>query len=357
VVHDGGTTFTAEVAFDSGPQAMAVWDEAQAGRSSTWANRYTPQSLLNPNSGWGDAGLLEFNDGGNTRHPHIAMNPDGVAVAVWIQPDGPRDSVWANRFTETNGWVGAELIETNQAGHAQYPRVTLDPHGNAVAVWNQLDGSRTDIWANRFTPENGWGTAKPIETEDGEAGLLPQVALDSDGNAITVWYQFRGGRNRIFANRFTPDAGWGDAEPIETKEDGDAFVPNLAVDPRGNAIAVWTQDDDMHRDAWANRFTPGTGWGTPELLEINNAGSASAAWVAADPNGNAIATWIQHDGSNHNLWANRFTHDAGWRGAELLEQHDNITTSAHIAMSSNGSAVVVWGEFLGSGGIWANHFE
>lgn len=49
--------------------------------------------------------------------------------------------------------------------------------------------------------------------------------------------------------------------------------------------------------------------------------------------------------------------NAGWHGAELLERNDATTTSAHIAVSPKGGAVVVWGELMGPNNIWANHFE
>jgi len=47
----------------------------------------------------------------------------------------------------------------------------------------------------------------------------------------------------IWANRFTPAAGWGVAEPIETDNAGDAFEPQVALDPNGDAMAVWEQSD------------------------------------------------------------------------------------------------------------------
>jgi hypothetical protein len=80
----------------------------------------------------------------------VALDPNGNAVAVWYQFDGTRFNIWANRFTPAPGWGAAERIETDNAGDASQPQVALDPSGNAVAVWPQSDGTRTNIWANRF---------------------------------------------------------------------------------------------------------------------------------------------------------------------------------------------------------------
>ncbi len=52
--------------------------------------------------------------------------------------------------TRDGQWGDPVLIEISNAGNATQPQVALDPNGNAVAVWNQYDGIRTNIWANRF---------------------------------------------------------------------------------------------------------------------------------------------------------------------------------------------------------------
>ena len=47
-------------------------------------------------------------------------------------------------------WHTAQLIETNDAGDALGPHIVYDAAGNAIAVWTQSDGTRFNIWANRF---------------------------------------------------------------------------------------------------------------------------------------------------------------------------------------------------------------
>ena len=111
-------------------------------------------------------------------------------------------------------------------------------------------------------PGFGWGTAELIETEAGDTfAYAPQVAVDPQGNAIAVWMQDDGrGPFNILANRFVPGVGWGTAELIET-DAGDAGLPRVALDSQGNAIAVWHQGG-IRDNIWANRFVPGVGWGT-----------------------------------------------------------------------------------------------
>ena len=117
----------------------------------------------------------------------------------------------------------------------------------------------------------------------------------------------------------TPSSGWGMAELIETDTEGSAYVPEVSVDPFGNAVAVWQVFDGIHSNIWSNRYTAGVGWGTAELIMINNAGQAGFPQVSVDYSGNAVAVWVQSDGIHSNMWSNRYTSGVGWGNAELIE--------------------------------------
>ncbi|MDH3623487.1 MAG: hypothetical protein OEQ49_06400 [Myxococcales bacterium] len=348
-----------QVAVDPNGNAVLVWTQWDGMRWDIWANRFTPSA------GWGVAERIGTDNGGGS--PQVAVDPNGNAVAVWTYQDtlGMRADIWANRFTPSAGWGVAERIETDNLRYAAGPQVAVDPNGNAVAVWDQRDPMRFDIWANRFTPSAGWGVAERIETDNAGDASNPQVAVDPNGNAVAVWHQGDPVRFDIWANRFTPSAGWGVAERIETDNAGGGGSPQVAVDPNGNAVAVWTQGDgEPLRSAtrfhiWANRFTPSAGWGVAERIETDNLNNAFSPQVALDPNGNAVAVWQQWDGMRFDIWANRFTPSAGWGVAERIGT-DNAGNAfvPQVAVDPNGNAVAVWhqGDPLRPD-IWANRFE
>ncbi|MCP5035671.1 MAG: hypothetical protein GY939_28055, partial [Actinomycetia bacterium] len=219
------------------------------------------------------------------------------------QSDGTRHNIWSNRFNGTS-WGTAELIETDNAGGAFNPQIAFDSSGNVIAVWWQSDGTRPNIWANRFDGTS-WGIAELIETDNAGGAYYPQIAFDSSGNAIAVWQQDDGTSNKdIWSNRFD-GTSWGTAELFED-DSGDAGSPQIAFDSSDNAIAVWSQSDGVgtSRNIWANRFD-GTSWGTAELIETD-AGDAYRAQIAFDSSGNAIAVWLQTDDTHNSIWFNRF---------------------------------------------------
>ena len=109
----------------------------------------------------------------------------------------------------------------------------------------------TGIGANRYAPATGWGTAVSIQSAD--FASFPKVAVAPDGNATVVWHQYNAAGNDVYANRYTPATGWGTAVLIESSA-GNAVFPQVAVDPDGNATAVWSQFNGATTDIWSNRF-------------------------------------------------------------------------------------------------------
>jgi hypothetical protein len=156
-------------------------------------------------------------------------------------------------------------------------RVAMDAIGNAMAVWEQA-GKNTggDIWASRFTPSTGWGTATLLESGADKAGK-PQVAIDATGNAMAVWEQIHNGHNSIWATHYVLGSGWGRAELIETSDTRDAANPQIALHASGNAVVVWEQFDGLRSSIVANRYTLGSGWGVPELIEKSQLWASSCA--------------------------------------------------------------------------------
>ncbi len=344
---NAGDALWPQVALDNSGNALAVWAQSDGVRTNIQANRFDGED-------WDDAELIETDNAGDALWPQVAFDNNGNALAVWAQSDGVRTNIQANRF-DGSAWNTTELIETDNAGDALWPQVVFDNNGNALAVWVQSDGIRTNIWANRFNGSS-WGVAELIETDNAGSTLWPQVAFDGNGNALVVWAQSDGTRYSIHANRFN-GSNWGGVELIETNNAEDAFKPQIAFDSKGNALALWGQYDGDRTNIWANRFN-GFVWSIAELIETDDVGNAFGAQVAFDNSGNAFAVWVQNDGFRYNIRANRFD-GASWGTAELIET-DNTGDAfkPQIAFDSSGNALAVWKQYSGvHENIRVNRFE
>ena len=342
-----------QVAIDANGNAIAVWVQSDGTRTNIWSNRYVAST------GWGMGELLETEDIGNANSPQVGFDINGNALAVWVHFDGLFDSIVSNRYDAgTKTWGTEKLIEFDDAGDANTPQMAFDNNGNAFAVWSQSDGTGNNIWSNRYIAGTGWDTAELIEVDNAGNAFDPQVAVDANGNAVAVWYQSDGSRNNIYSNRYLAGTGWGTAELIET-DAGNALVPQVAVDTKGNALAVWYQSDGSRLNIYSNRYIAGTGWGTAELIETDNAGPAADPQVAFDADGNAFAVWAQYDGTHDNIWSNRYIAGTGWGTPELIET-DNAgdASNPQVAIDANGNALAVWHQSDGTiNNVWSNRFE
>lgn len=355
---DTGSASEPQLAFAPDGQAMAVWTERSGGQDSVWASRYAAST------GWSVPALVETYHFDDANSPRIAIGASGNAHAVWVQTDLPQKNIWANRYDAATGtWGMAELIETTDDGPASSPRIAVGPGGHAMAVWTQFNAGRWNIWANRYdAATEAWGTAELIETDDAGYANFPQVALDANGNALAVWSQSDGLRDNLWANRFTAATGsWGAAEMIETVDIDSASTPQAGFDASGNALAVWSQSDGVRNSIWANRYSATTGtWGSARLIEVEDAGTAVSLGLSVNASGDAMAVWKQRDGARFSVWANRFNAASGtWDAAQLIETDDSGNADRpQVVMDGSGRALAVWQqEGTRSIDIWANRYD
>jgi predicted enzyme related to lactoylglutathione lyase len=242
--------------------------------------------------------------------------------------------------------------------------VAVDANGNAIAVWRQKSGTYYSIYANRYNAGVGvWSGAVLIAADDNNA-YSPQVAVDPDGNAIAVWQQRLGTHNRIYANRWDAGASaWSGAVIIDAG-DNNAGNPQVAVDANGNAFAVWMQFDGTYNNIYANRYDTLSGaWSGAVYIDIYSYDSEYPQ-VAVDANGNAIAVWEQYNGTYSWIRAIRYDALSGtWFGTEIINAryygtHANISEFPQVAVNANGSAIAVWQQYDGTyKSIFANRWE
>jgi len=357
---NAGDAIVPQISMDAAGNAVAVWFQTDGTRYSIWANHYTASTGT-----WNTATLISSNTAGDAQFPQISMNKAGNAIVVWHQYDGSTFSnIWSCRYTTATGtWTAPELIEFNDTGHAFIPRIAIDLFGNAIAVWYQADASNPpSIWSNRYSSSTGtWGTPTLIETDDAGYATDPVIAMDKSGNAMAVWQQSDGTRYNIWSNRFTASTGtWGTATLLETDNAGNALYPQIAIDAFGNAMTVWFQYDGTRDNIYSNRYIASTGtWGTPTLVETDNTGGAEYPKVAIDISGNAVAVWQQSDGTRFNIWSNRFTASTGTWGTATLIETDNAgdAVNPRVAVDGAGNVVVVWNQNDGTQSrIYSNRY-
>lgn len=159
----------------------------------------------------------------------------------------------------TKAWLSAEPIETNGAGQSLNPQIAIDDDGNAVAISTQSDGTRLRLWSSRFTAGTGWSAAIPVGSGDAGDAKNARIVVDASGNALAVWQQSDGSRDAIWANRYFADIGWIGASVIDDSNADPASAPQISIDAAGNALVVWNQSDGTQDNVWSNHFAMDAG--------------------------------------------------------------------------------------------------
>lgn len=309
-------------------------------------------------SGWGVPQLLEHDDTGNATNPRIALNDDRFGISAWVQSNGSRTSIWGARLLPGVTWQPAVLLEFDDSGDAEMPDVGIDEDGNAFVIWVQSNGSRVSVWGNRCDPSGVWEGPSLLETNDTGNATDPALAVDPSGDAFAVWAQDGGRPLSIWANRFErASQKWGGATLIETDDSSYARYPDVAIGGDGSAFAVWYLWAD---DIYANRWDPVTRlWGTATIID-QYPGYAWYCKVGVDAAGNALAAWTQTYNGAIILYARRYQASSRQWGTivDLTNSGQGWAYGPDLAVDQSGNGIVVWHQWDDhSTGVWAKRFS
>ena len=334
------TASSPQIAVNAAHERLVVWQQHDGTRSNIWGK-------YSATTGSGLPTLLEPSNLGDARFPQVAIDASGRGLVVFEQFDGVRYNIFAKRFSG-GAWGALFLVEQDNAGSATNPQVVLDANGLAHIVWQQNDGTRFNIMANTFDVATAtFGTAVLLEIDNDGNAVSPQIALDPAGNALTVWAQTVGGQLSVYANRRPSGGAWGTAQLLEAGS-GSALIPQIAADASGNALSVWKQTDGVRYNIWANRFSVTGGWGAATLIENFDADSADVPTVAIDPSGNGLAAWRQL-GASIDICVSRYSSATGWGAPAVIDTAADAANNPQLAFDTRGNALAMWTQFLPQG--------
>ena len=246
----------------------------------------------------------------------------------------------------SNPWTNPLPLENWTATDAQDPSVALDYVGNAIVTWNgkSSTGSNSSIWANNYSTITDWTGYTRVGSLTGDASDQ-KIAMNNDGLATIVWTQGTG-TGSIQSFRYSPVTGFmGLTEPVSATT-RDAMTPAVAVDQYGNAIATWVQSDGTHYHTWACRYMPSSGWDTPLQLDSNLGEESRYPAVAMDPSGDAVVIWHQSADLVHGPYSVQVRHywaGQGWSTSPVNLDLNHDAWNPAIALSNDG-AQAVWEE-------------
>src|SRR5262249_31013297 len=133
------------------------------------------------------------------------------------------------------------------------------------------------------------------------------------------------------------------------RTDDNVGAAQVAMDPQGDATAVWTIDNGVDTVTEASiRPAGAAAWGTP--VDISSAG-ASNAQVTVSPQGSSVAGW--QDGTTTNSPTQAATHPAGgqWQAPANISAAGELAEKPQLAIDPQGDATAVWDRSNGANTI------
>src|SRR3954452_7176458 len=227
----------------------------------------------------------------------------GIAIsAVLLAAAGPASArtSWGPPH-ELSGAGSAPLNLAATAG--------ISPTGSEGVPWHRADGVQAVVRAAKHS----FGKPRAIaESKLSMPDLRPQLAFDGKGAALAVWSYFEPHPRFVeegyavdysfglrVANRGAGRRVFGAAQTLTDKLDADPSA-DVAFDPKGNAVVIWTDGAGMHAAARAvghRRFGRARVISQQQAdpqVKVGASGRATAAWastgaVAATGAGKGIA--------------------------------------------------------------------
>jgi hypothetical protein len=275
-----------------------------------------------------------------TPRADLAVEPNGTAVVVGEGGGSLGQEIGAT-FRPADGGFGT----ARPIGRGSDPHVAIDATGDAVAVW--VDGSSRIQAALR--PGGGSFAAPQTVSAAGQTAGEPRVAIDSAGDALAVWqrgvYDYHSGFCQSHIEAAWRPAG-GSFGPPQTISGGvaSAVHPEVAVNAEGTAVAVWESSDvpSCYGDyVQAASSAAGGSFGAAQRLSPSGQ-FANEAQVAVDPLGDAIAVWSRFDGTHTRLDAAIEPAGGSFGPAQTISAVGEDVAGPRVATDGQGDATVVW---------------
>ena len=382
----GDNAYSPQIAADSQGNAVAVF-------VSHNGEVHRVQSVYRPAGGpWGSPVTLSVPGQESSQpDPQIAVDGRGRAVAVWKADVGPERLQVAERRAD-GSWTVPATISTADRG-AYEPRIAVDPNGGATVVWSSSPTTGDDpvaeiVWAAHRAPGGAWGSpvklaegalspdvgvdasgtvvavwsqadiravrtstlpvggtwSSPVTLSDaGGSASLPRVAVNASGAAVTVWQWYDGTDRRVQAAARPAGGTW--SEPTTVSDPGrSAEWPEVAIDPQGNAVAVWCRRGVVNVDGDAVQVADlpaGGSWTAPNTITPDYANALDPK-VVFDAEGNAHAAWRQSGSGNWHTVAARRPAGEPWGYHYWLSADGQNAFHQVIAADGQGNAIVAW---------------
>jgi PKD domain len=273
---------------------------------------------------------------------HVAIDAAGDTAAVWTQQEESTSVIEASLRPAGAGFSTPTTISPTPLvpGHsAQGPRVAIDAAGEAAAAWAYDNGTNEVIQASTASPGGSFSAPVDLSAPGGEAGA-PAIAMTPTGDVTAVWT--RSNDTNYIIETSTASPGDSFSAPVELSDPShSAFEPELAIDPAGDAVAVWTYENGTNDVIQASTAGPGGSFSSP--VELSESGqNASNPELSINPGAAVAVVWQRSNGENEIVQASTGSTTSGFSSPVDLSAPGQDAFFPMVAIDNAGDATAVW---------------
>jgi poly(beta-D-mannuronate) lyase len=231
------------------------------------------------------------------------------------------------------------------------PSISVDSNGNFVITWIDWRGVDTDIYAQRYSSDGSpIGANFKVNDDPGSAEQWsPCISSDGSGNFVILWLDERHGNADIYAQRYSGDGSKVGTNFKLNDEQSSARQRTafISTDSNGNFVSAWQDERNGLPDIYAQRYSSD---GSPigANFKVNDDPGSAEQWspcISSDGSGNFVITWSDWRGVDTDIYAQRYSSDGSAIGANF--KVNDIQISAFqwfpcISSDGSGNFVIAW---------------
>jgi hypothetical protein len=273
-------SFAPRVAMDSQGRFAVTWQNVNPDGTYSVMMRYYAAT------GAPLTGITQVTAAGSTDfNPDVAAS-DGSIVITWTHQFTTADhDIYAERFVTSGGVPqGQGIFSVNIDTNDEWtPSVAMSPDGRFDIVYGrQYSAYDADIFASQYDGNGALVRGFLPINFDGLYEAEPDVAMDTNGNAVIVYERYNGHDLDTYANRLSSSGAIGGMINLQDGFGIGEYNPSVALSSTGQFVVAYGSDAGMEVVEVGSNDTVLTAQGT---------GNGSNASVSIDGQGGFVVTY------------------------------------------------------------------
>ena len=355
------------ITMDGNGNSFVVWEDRRNGNADIYAQKLDTAG----NRLWiADIRVNSDTGASDQQRPQIVADSSGNVIVIWEDyRNNYSGDIYAQKL-DGNGnhfWVTDARVNDEVVAERDSPAVSMDQNGEAVIVWSDKRNTDWDIFMQRLSSAGNrvWAADIRVNSDSDSADQYdPDVAVNSEGNAIVAWSDRRGTFPGVYVQRLdrVGDKLWqGDKRILSSwwwfydpDDNPKEHSPAITADSDNNVIVAWIGERPLPEgdDVYAQKLdVDGQGlWPLDLRVSADEDGSGRhSPDVVVDSNGSVVVTWLDDD---HDVYAQKLNED----GNRLVEvdvrvivhqtQPGELLSVSGLALTidENNDPLIVWAD-------------